>query len=38
MIVSHAGPLRIALALATGVPVDAVAFLSPGEARRIDLS
>ena len=38
VIVSHAGPLRIALALASGVSVDTVAFLAPGEARRIELS
>ncbi len=30
IVVSHAGPLRIAVALVTGVPIEAVAFLEPG--------
>ena len=30
IVVSHAGPLRIAIALASAVPVEQVAFLEPG--------
>lgn len=35
IVVSHAGPLRIAIALALGVPVDGVAFLEPGSLFRV---
>jgi len=31
VVVSHAGPLRIAIALATATPIEDVAFLEPGE-------
>jgi alpha-ribazole phosphatase len=35
VVVSHAGPLRIAIALATDVPVERVAFLDPGGVLRV---
>jgi hypothetical protein len=36
VIVSHAGPLRIALAIATGRPAGAVEFPGPGALIRLD--
>lgn len=35
VVVSHAGPLRIAAAIALGVPIDAVPFLEPGGYRSV---
>jgi alpha-ribazole phosphatase len=37
VVVSHAGPLRIAIALATGLPLARVGFLEPGGWRRLTL-
>ena len=38
VVVSHSGPIRLALAIAGGVAPEAIDFPAPGESRRVEVS